>query len=248
MDKLIILCLVMFGPGHLIQSRTEYLLMFDQTSCYQCNNPNGCQDPVEGADQILDAVNWTLNRMDTLNIVSKNAYGIEIEDTCSQQETAAWKIIKTLGRLSLEGSVNSTKNLNVILASQLNMNLTKEVSQLQMESIVVNPTSVPILVQAASQLVRRLSWTQVIIISTSQFSVDLMSSLAREKICVLASVTLPSAQAHKDAFTELLSRVEDTGVTRVIVSGNSADIARLVKNVYELNINVNTGTTMGWFC
>lgn len=75
MDKLIILCLVMFGPGHLIQSRTEYLLMFDQTSCYQCNNPNGCRDPVEGADQILDAVNWTLNRMDTLNIVSKNAYG-----------------------------------------------------------------------------------------------------------------------------------------------------------------------------
>ena len=85
----------------------------------------------------------------------------------------------------------------------------------------------------------RLSWTQVIIISTSQFSVDLMSSLAREKICVLASVTLPSAQAHKDAFTELLSRVEDTGVTRVIVSGNSADIARLVKNVYELNINMS---------
>ena len=46
--------------------------------------------------------------------------GLEVVDTCSDEQTAAWQIIKTLGRLSLDGSVNETNPLRVILASELN--------------------------------------------------------------------------------------------------------------------------------
>ena len=56
--------------------------------------------------------------------------GLEVVDTCSDEQTAAWQIIKTLGRLSLDGSVNETNPLRVILASQLNSELRSRVSQL----------------------------------------------------------------------------------------------------------------------
>ena len=56
-------------------TRSEYLLMLDQTSCYQCNDPDGCHDDVVGSAQVTDGVNWTLDRLDTLNIMDRGSIG-----------------------------------------------------------------------------------------------------------------------------------------------------------------------------
>ena len=50
---------------------------------------------------------------------------------------------------------------------------------------------------------------------------------------------LPSGHNDKDVYTELVSGVAETGVTRVIVAGSGQDIAKLVRNVYELNVNMS---------
>ena len=58
----------------LTSARTEYLVMLDETDCYQCQDPGGCQDRVVGAGQVRDGLNWTLERLDSLNIVNRNTY------------------------------------------------------------------------------------------------------------------------------------------------------------------------------
>merc|ERR1719362_328960 len=63
--------------------------------------------------------------------------------------------------------------------------------------------------------------------------------MAGRDICVLASTKLPRGRKDKDVYTALLSGISETGVTRVIVSGAGADITRLVRNVYELNLNMS---------
>jgi len=221
------------------RARTEYLVMLDETSCYQCQDPDGCQDQVVGAGQVRDGLNWTLERLDSLNIVNRDSYSLEVLDTCTRLEDASWQIIKTLGRLSVDGSINQTHPLQVLLASQLNYNLTKEVSQLQMTPLAINPTSSPDTVHAVSRLVKRLSWRQVIVVSTPMFSAQLVAGLAEEDICVLDTAVLPSGHNDKDVYTELVSGVAETGVTRVIVAGSGQDIAKLVRNVYELNVNMS---------
>ena len=55
-------------------ARTEYLVMLDETDCYQCQDPDGCQDQVVGAGQVRDGLNWTLERLDSLNIVNRDSY------------------------------------------------------------------------------------------------------------------------------------------------------------------------------
>ena len=166
--------------------------------------------------------------------------GLEVVDTCSDEQTAAWQIIKTLGRLSLDGSVNQTNPLQVILASQLNSELSSQVSQLSsLSPSLVSPLSSPAMAEAAASLVTSLGWTQVLLVTQEMFSEQLKVILAGRDICVLASAELPRGRQDKDVYTGLLSGISETGVTRVIVSGAGEDIARLVRNVYELNLNMS---------
>ena len=166
--------------------------------------------------------------------------GLEVVDTCSDEQTAAWQIIKTLGRLSLDGSVNETNPLRVILASRLNSKLRSQVSQLSsLSPSLVSPLSSPAMAEAAGSLVTSLGWSQVILVTQEMFSDQLMEVFAGRDICVLATAELPRERQEKDVYTGLLSGIAETGVTRVIVSGAGEDIARLVRNVYELNLNMS---------
>ena len=131
---------------------------------------------------------------------------------------------------------------HLILASHLNTNLSQSLVSLipGLALTVVNPTSSGSLVQAAAQLVKRLGWSQTFLVSASdQMSTQLESSLAREGVCVLATAPLPGGQDTKDVVTSLLSGVANTGVTRIIVTGNGQDIVRLVSNVFQLNLNMS---------
>lgn len=44
-------------------SSSPHLLVLDQTRCYSGCGAEQCRDPVVGADQVVKAVNWTLERM-----------------------------------------------------------------------------------------------------------------------------------------------------------------------------------------
>lgn len=44
-------------------SSSPHLLVLDQTRCYSGCGAEQCRDPVVGADQVVTAVNWTLERM-----------------------------------------------------------------------------------------------------------------------------------------------------------------------------------------
>ena len=44
-------------------SSSPHLLVLDQTRCYSGCGAEQCRDPVVGADQMVTAVNWTLERM-----------------------------------------------------------------------------------------------------------------------------------------------------------------------------------------
>ena len=46
-------------------SSSPRLLVLDQTRCYSGCGAEVCRDPVVGADQVVRAVNWTLERMVT---------------------------------------------------------------------------------------------------------------------------------------------------------------------------------------
>ena len=68
-------------------ARTEYLVMLDETSCYQCQDPDGCQDQVVGAGQVRDGLNWTLERLDSLNIVNRDSYSkLKTQNICSNDD------------------------------------------------------------------------------------------------------------------------------------------------------------------
>ena len=161
-------------------------------------------------------------------------------DTCSDEQTAAWQIIKTLGRSSLDGAVNQTNPLRVILASELNALLSSKLSQLSsLSPSLVSPLSSPAMTEAAASLVTSLGWSQVVLVTHEMVANELKVVLAARKICVLASAELPRGQQDKDVYTGLLSGISETGVSRVLVSGAGEDIARLVRNVYELNLNMS---------
>ena len=44
---------------------SPHLLVLDQTRCYSGCGAEQCRDPVVGAGQVVRAVNWTLERMQT---------------------------------------------------------------------------------------------------------------------------------------------------------------------------------------
>merc|ERR1719225_2088950 len=105
--------------------------------------------------------------------------GLEVVDTCSDEQTAAWQIIKTLGRLSLNGSVHQTNPLQVIFASQLNSELSSQVSQLStLSPSLVSPLSSPAMAEAAASLVISLGWSQVLLVTQEMFSEQLKVILA----------------------------------------------------------------------
>ena len=69
------------------RARTDYLVMLDETSCYQCQDPDGCQDQVVGAGQVRDGLNWTLERLDSLNIVNRDSYSkLKTQNICSNDD------------------------------------------------------------------------------------------------------------------------------------------------------------------
>ena len=173
--------------------------------------------------------------------------GLDVVDTCSDEQTAAWQIIKTLGRSSLDGAVNKTNPLRVILASQLNVLLSSKLSQLSsLSPSLVSPLSSPAMTEAAASLVTSLGWSQVVLVTQEMVANELKVVLAARKICVLASAELPRGQQDKDVYTGLLSGISETGVSRVLVSGAGEDIARLVRNVYELSLNMSIRLTQVW--
>ena len=72
-----------------LAARQELLLVLDQTLCWNCSDAggelsvevtgsnmtlSGCREEVGGAAQTLRAVNWTLERLDQLDLVARETY------------------------------------------------------------------------------------------------------------------------------------------------------------------------------
>ena len=89
----------------------------------------------------------------------------------------------TLGRLYQDGRINMTSLPHVLLASQLNPALEKEVINLHMKSTVISITSSHGVIQAAGHLIHRIGWKQVAIPANPSFDVQLGTKLAKEEIC-----------------------------------------------------------------
>ena len=75
---------------------------------------------------------------------------------------------------------------HVLLASQLNPALEKEVHNLHMKSTVISTTSSHGVIQAAGHLIHRIGWKQVAILANPSFVEQLGAELAKEEICVVA--------------------------------------------------------------
>lgn len=192
-----------------------------------------------GANQAMEAVNWTLEKVVQLGLIANNSVSLEIKDTCRQERLAGWELITTLGRLFQDGRINMTSLPHVLLASQLNLALEKEVHNLHMKSTVISSTSSHGLIQTAGHLIHRIGWKQVAILANPGFVEQLGTELAKEEICVVDKENLPSGRASKDEYTGLLSGMTEFGVDKVIIAGIGKDIARLVRNMYELNLSLS---------
>jgi len=223
----------------ILRASSQYVLMLDKTTCWNCSDPSGCRDEVVAADQAVEAVNWTINRVAQLGLIENNSVSVEIRDTCRQERIASWELITTLGRLFRDKRINMTSLPHVLLASQLNPGLEKEVDNLHMESTVISTTSSHGLIQAAGHLIHRIGWKQVAILANPSFVEQLGAELAKEEICVVDKENLPNGRASKDEYTALLSGMTEFGVDKVIVAGVGKDIARLVRNMYELNLSLS---------
>ena len=161
-------------------------------------------------------------------------------DTCSKAGQATWQVVRALGRAALEGRVSEAAPLPVLAASATNTALLATLAAFPATAATaVNPTAAPALATAAAALVAELGWTQLTLVTSGSASAQLAVSLASREICVVAARPLPSRHHHKDEYTELLAGVAATGASRVVVAGAGADIARLVRNVYELNLNMS---------
>ena len=57
----------------ILRAKSRYVLMLDQTTCWNCSNPSGCQEEVVGANQAIEAVNWTLGKVVQLGLVENNS-------------------------------------------------------------------------------------------------------------------------------------------------------------------------------
>ena len=73
-----------------LTARQELLLVLDQTVCWNCSQPaggwpcprpdskfglsSGCRQEVAGAEQTVQAVNWTMQTLDQLNLVDRETY------------------------------------------------------------------------------------------------------------------------------------------------------------------------------
>ena len=128
---------------------------------------------------------------------------------------------------------------HVLLASRLNSILKAEVDNLHMKSTLISSTSSHGLIQSVGLLIHRLGWKQVSILANAGFVENLGRELAKEDICVVDKETLPNGQASKDEYTGLLSGMTEFGVDKVVVAGAGKDIARLVRNLYELNLSMS---------
>jgi len=237
--KILILNILFASNFTMLKANSQFVLMLDQTTCWNCSDPSGCQDEVVGANQAVEAVNWTLERVIQLELIRNNSVSLEIKNTCRQQKFSNWELITTLGRLFQDGRINMTYLPHVLLASQLNPSLDKEVNNLHMKSTVISTTSSHGLVQAAGHLIHRLHWKQVAILGNPIFNNQLGAELAKEEICVVDKGNLPNGRASKDEYTGLLSGMTEFGVDKVIIAGVGKDIARLVKNMFELNLSLS---------
>ena len=57
-----------------LAARREVVLVVDQTLCWNCSEPQGCREEVQGVGQTLLAVNWTLQRLDQLGLLERETY------------------------------------------------------------------------------------------------------------------------------------------------------------------------------
>ena len=55
-------------------ANTQYILLLDKTTCWNCSDPSGCKEDVVGADQAVDAVYWTLDKLVQLDLVKNNSF------------------------------------------------------------------------------------------------------------------------------------------------------------------------------
>ena len=140
-------------------------------------------------------------------------------DSCSDAETGSWRLMTKIGSMSSSGSVNQTHPPHLISASQLNTHLINLTSSLtNIRTTLVNPTSAPGAVAAVSSLVSSLHWSQTFLISSSQqLSSEMMPALSS---CVLKNLTLPTDHDTKNIVTDLLTGVSNSGVNRIVVTGN----------------------------
>ena len=57
----------------ILRASSQYVLMLDKTTCWNCSDPSGCRDEVVAADQAVEAVNWTINRVAQLGLIKNNS-------------------------------------------------------------------------------------------------------------------------------------------------------------------------------
>ena len=168
--------------------------------------------------------------------------GLESLDTCSQPGEAGWEIVRSLGQLASQGRVGPTDPLRLILASHLNTALLPLVSGLQSSTSTssIPPTSSSSLARSTASLVAGLDWTsRLAVLSDPEFSRLVGTELARSDVCVLDTEAVPNLLTTKDSYTRLLSELTEAGVDRLVVAADGADIARLVENIYQLNLNMS---------
>ena len=147
--------------------------------------------------------------------------------------------MKTLGRLANEGKVSPNDPLQLLLASHLNTALQPLLTHLQTSTFIVPPTSSSSLARSTASLVAGLDWRKVAVLSDPEFSHLLGAELALSEVCVLDSEAVPSILHTKDSYTRLLSELAEVEVDRLVVAADGADIARLVENIYQLNLNMS---------
>ena len=171
--------------------------------------------------------------------ISKCDAGLETLDTCSQEKEAQWEIVRSLGQLAAQERINLSQPLHLVLASHLNTELESQISGLPATISSISPTSSTSLARSTARLVTSMDWRKVAVLSDSEFSHLLGLELAREDVCVLDIDSVPTILDSKDSYTRLLSELAEVGVDKLVVGADGADIVRLVKNIYQLNLNMS---------
>ena len=73
MHSLILTIFVLIGRVSILWAKSEYILVLDQTTCWNCSDPSGCEEEVVGANQAMEAVNWTLEKVVHLGLIANNS-------------------------------------------------------------------------------------------------------------------------------------------------------------------------------